>query len=191
MPPHCCNYCLKPIATEAGIKWHIAQSPACHNQWTKLLERTKSAVLNDIDDQPPELMDDDAPGYPYNWENIFDGVDGPKEPLDVPDGHLVHQSRVDVDPGPPNLSKRPSKRVRVEEDREDSPYTEPYPKATATILGKKKTVFESMEAADLKKGKDKWAPFRNEDEWELAQFLMKNLGQTKTDELLKLSFVSE
>ena len=39
MAPNRCNYCLKPIATEAGIKWHIAQSPTCHDQWTKLLER--------------------------------------------------------------------------------------------------------------------------------------------------------
>ncbi|KAH7906526.1 hypothetical protein BJ138DRAFT_1137941 [Hygrophoropsis aurantiaca] len=33
---------------------------------------------------------------------------------------------------------------------------------------------------------NKWAPFRDEDEWELARFLMKNLGQTKIDEFLKL-----
>ncbi|KIM65438.1 hypothetical protein SCLCIDRAFT_22635 [Scleroderma citrinum Foug A] len=52
-------------------------------------------------------------------------------------------------------------------------------------------VFESMEVADLKKGKDEWVPFCDEDEWELAQLLMKNLGQTKTDELLKLSFMQK
>ncbi|KAI6038367.1 hypothetical protein EDC04DRAFT_2868476 [Pisolithus marmoratus] len=32
----------------------------------------------------------------------------------------------------------------------------------------------------------KWAPFQNEGEWELAHFLMKNVGQTKMDEFLKL-----
>ena len=52
-------------------------------------------------------------------------------------------------------------------------------------------MFEAMEAAELKKGKREWVPFRDEDKWELAQFLMKNLGQKKTDELLKLSHVSK
>jgi len=86
----------------------------------------------------------------------------------------------------------------MEEDNGDLPhwpasgcFTEQYPGVTATILGKEKTVFESMEAADLEKGRSEWAPFRDEDEWELAQYLMKSLGKTKIDELLKLSLVSE
>jgi len=198
MPPLCCNYCLKPIATEAGIKRHIAQSPGCHDQWTKLLERTKFTVLNDMDDQPTEQADNDTLGYPYEWEITFDGADNPQDPLNVPDGHLVHPDHADVDPGPPDFSKQPSKRARVEEADEDSRcwpssgrFTEQYLHATTTILGKKKTVFESIEAAELEKGESKWAPFHNEDEWELACFLMKNLGQAKTDELLKLSHVSK
>ncbi|KAI6035763.1 hypothetical protein EDC04DRAFT_2868793 [Pisolithus marmoratus] len=32
----------------------------------------------------------------------------------------------------------------------------------------------------------KWVPFQNEGKWELAHFLMKNMGQTKMDEFLKL-----
>ena len=52
-------------------------------------------------------------------------------------------------------------------------------------------VFELLEAAELEKGEDKWVPFCDEDEWELACFMMKNLRKTKIDELLKLSHVSE
>ncbi|KAI6018454.1 hypothetical protein BKA83DRAFT_4464902 [Pisolithus microcarpus] len=36
-----------------------------------------------------------------------------------------------------------------------------------------------------------WAPFRTEGEWELARFLMKNVGQTKMDEFLKLDIVRD
>ena len=61
----------------------------------------------------------------------------------------------------------------------------------ATILGKEKTVFESQEAAELERGDSEWAPFRDEDKWEFARFLMKNFGKMKIDELLKLSSVSE
>ena len=52
-------------------------------------------------------------------------------------------------------------------------------------------VFESLEAVELERGDSKWAPFQDEDEWELAQYLMKNLGQMKIDEFLKLSSVSK
>ena len=47
-----------------------------------------------------------------------------------------------------------------------------------------------MEAAELENGDNEWAPFRNEDEWELAQFSMQNLGQKKIDKYLKLKLVS-
>jgi len=186
------------MATEAGIKRHIAQSPACRDQWTKLLDRLKFTVSDNADDQAPEKVNDDAPDYSYDWRDALEGIDGADDLLDVPDGHLVHQTHVDTDPGPPDLSELPSKRARVEEDKSHSPrwpssgrFAEQYAGVAATILDKKKTVFESLEAAELEEGGNKWAPFRDEDKWELARFLMKNLGQTKIDELLKLSHVSE
>ena len=186
------------MATEAGIKRHIVQSPACCEQWAKLLDRLKLAVSDDANDQPPEEMNDNVPDYPCEWEDAFDGIDGPNDVLDVPDGHLVHQTCVDVDPGPPDLTEPPSKRAQVEEDNEDSPhwpssgcFTEQYLGVAATILDKKKMVFESLEAIELERGDSKWVPFRDEDEWELARYLMKNLGQRKIDEFLKLSSVSK
>ena len=121
-----------------------------------------------------------------------------EDPLDIPDGHLVHHTHIGINCVPPDLSKPPSKCVQVEEDNGHSPhwpssgcFTEQYMGVAATILGKKKTVFEHLEATELQKGKSEWVPFHDKDEWELAQFLMKNLGQMKIDELLKLSYVSE
>jgi len=58
------------MATEAGIKWHIAQSSVCRDQWLKVLECLKFTVSDNEDDQPPAQMDDNAPDYPYDWENI-------------------------------------------------------------------------------------------------------------------------
>ena len=93
--------------TEAGIKQHIAQSPPCCNQWTKHLDQMKSTVSNDAEDQPLVVTNDDAP----EWGNVFDGMDGADDTLDIPDGHLVHQSHVDDDSGPPDLCKPPSKHM--------------------------------------------------------------------------------
>ncbi|KAI5991711.1 hypothetical protein EDC04DRAFT_2587370 [Pisolithus marmoratus] len=62
---------------------------------------------------------------------------------------------------------------------------------TAKILGSGKTIFESMEQVEAANEQSKWAPFQNEGEWELAHFLMKNIGQTKMDEFLKLDIVQK
>ena len=196
MPPHCCNYCLKPIATEPGIKRHIAQSPVCRKQWTKLLEWMEFTGSNDTDDQLLEQANDNIP---YESVNVFDSINSPDDLLDILDGQLVHQSPVDVDPGPPELCEPPPKHAQMEEDDGDSPpwlssgcFAEQYPGVAATVLlGKKKMVFESLEAAEFEKDESEWAPFHDKDKWELAQFLMKNLGQMKIDELLKLPHVSK
>ena len=196
MAPHCSSYCLKHIATKPGIKRHITQSPACRDHWKRVVERAQFAVTNDKDDQFVEVTNDDTPSY--DWMDDFDDNGSPDSPLNVPEGNLVHHSHIDVHPGPPDLCKPSSKHARVEQDDEDSPhwplsghFTEHYPGMAATILGKEKTVFKSQEAAELERGNSEWAPFCDEDEWEFAHFLMKNLGKTKIDELLKLSSVSE
>ena len=159
------------------------------------MERT---ILNNIDDQLREQMEQDALDYPYKGEDAFDGMDVPDDVIDVPDGHLVHPFRADVDTGPPDVSEPPSKCARVEEEIEDLPkwpaserFTEQYPGVTATVLGKKPTIFKTMEATELENGDNEWALFCNEDEWELAQFSMQNLGQKKIDKYLKLKLVSK
>ncbi|KAH7910151.1 hypothetical protein BJ138DRAFT_969506, partial [Hygrophoropsis aurantiaca] len=46
--------------------------------------------------------------------------------------------------------------------------------------------FDSLKEVELADGENEWAPFRDEDAWELARFLMKNVGQNKIEEFLKL-----
>ena len=157
----------------------------------------KRTVTNNVASQLQEQTDADAPDYPYEGENVFDGMDVADDGIDVPDGHLVDPFRAAVDTGPPDVSELPSKRARIEEEMEDLPcwpasgrFTEQYPGVTATILGKEMTIFESMEAAEFDNGENEWAPFLDEDEWELAQFLMQNVGQKKMDKYLKLKMVS-
>ena len=40
-------------------------------------------------------------------------------------------------------------------------------------------------------GMEPHAPFADEDEWELVRWLMKNVGQKKADDFLKLPIVSD
>ncbi|KAI6030166.1 hypothetical protein EDC04DRAFT_2494887, partial [Pisolithus marmoratus] len=51
------------------------------------------------------------------------------------------------------------------------------------------TVFEEMEKAKYKNCRNQWSPFQSKEEWDLAQFLMKNVGQMKINEFLKLLLI--
>ncbi|KAI6026905.1 hypothetical protein BKA83DRAFT_4463011 [Pisolithus microcarpus] len=89
-----------------------------------------------------------------------------------------------------------SKRACVSDDIDEPPthsstgrFTKAFEGIAAKILGSRKTLFESWEEAEALDDDSMWAPFRDEEEWELARFLMKNIGQNKTDEFLKLGMV--
>lgn len=76
-------------------------------------------------------------------------------------------------------------------DDDDAPerYAEDYnPLHVARILRKSQTAFEIMKDEGL--GETPWSPFSDEDEWELAQFLIKEVSQTAADKFLKLRIVS-
>ncbi|KAI6098435.1 hypothetical protein EDD16DRAFT_1697600 [Pisolithus croceorrhizus] len=71
----------------------------------------------------------------------------------------------------------------VEEDVDDIPDCPSKAHFTQQFIG------VSMEAVETAKKESMWLPFCTEGEWELAHFLMKNVGQTKMDEFLKLNMV--
>ncbi|KAH9929840.1 uncharacterized protein B0H18DRAFT_844151, partial [Fomitopsis serialis] len=51
------------------------------------------------------------------------------------------------------------------------------------------TLFEKWSEERRKLGVDEWAPFENEEEWELFSWLIKHVGQNDIDEFLKLSII--
>jgi hypothetical protein len=58
-------------------------------------------------------------------------------------------------------------------------------------LGTEKTKFEKIRDEQKMDGMEPHAPFADEEEWELVKWLMKNVGQTKADDFLKLPIVSD
>ncbi|KAG2073150.1 hypothetical protein BDR04DRAFT_1011225, partial [Suillus decipiens] len=52
------------------------------------------------------------------------------------------------------------------------------------------TSFEKYQKYKESEGENEWAPFFTRKEWELAEWLIKSLRQTRTDEFLKLLIVS-
>lgn len=108
---------------------------------------------------------------------------------------------------PPEPDAPPvSKRARVEEiEDEDAPgnpryarFIQPYPRPVAEPLlnrrgepVKRKTKFETLLEEQTVGGKQPWEPFASREEWELATWLLTNVGQKATDDYLKLRNVSK
>ena len=80
--------------------------------------------------------------------------------------------------------------VTVGEVDKPERYAEDYPADVSCILRKSQTVFKALKDTFDQNGVTPWAPFKDEAEWELARFLIKEVSQTATDKFLKLSIVS-
>lgn len=98
---------------------------------------------------------------------------------------------------PPSAAITPRlENVQEEEDVADPRtsfvrFVEPFPADAASGLGlrKAKTPFEDRLEVQESKGNDPWEPFTSREEWELAEWLLKNVGQKSTNEFLKLHIV--
>ncbi|KAH9979616.1 hypothetical protein BJV74DRAFT_879411 [Russula compacta] len=94
--------------------------------------------------------------------------------------------------GPENQLESWSHRVTVEEVEDEAApgrFAEEYNSDhVAHVLGESATAFETLREEQIAAGlgEKPWAPFEDEEEWELARWLIKEVSQTATDKFLKL-----
>jgi hypothetical protein len=71
-------------------------------------------------------------------------------------------------------------------------YTKPFPKdkGAGATFGTDRTSFEQIRDDQILLGVEVLGPFESEEEWELAKWLIKNVGHNQTDTFLKLPIVS-
>ena len=91
---------------------------------------------------------------------------------------------------------QPLRRVEIKEIEDvDSPcsrarFTEAYPGQVGKTLGHSETQFERWHQEQENQGESTWVPFEDQAEWDLACWLIRNVGQKSIDEYLKLPIVS-
>lgn len=104
----------------------------------------------------------------------------PEDPGFEPPG-TVAEVPVDVD--------SPYQSQSEDSDRYDD-YIEDFPNAGEPTGKTKRTPFEKIRKTQRKLEEEVWGPFKNEEEWDLARWLItSNVSQTKMDEFLKLPIV--
>ncbi|KAG1767064.1 Zn-finger domain-containing protein [Suillus placidus] len=155
--PHC-GFCAKEMPTLGGVKKHIAGHPDCRRQWELLVE-------NQNDNQADTNTDSHADLYSPHRRS--------------------HSESSNPDAENPAAPKH--RRVTIEEveDEDHTQYFEQCAGAGQT-LREGQTGFERFQQYKEGMGEDQWAPFYDGEEWGLAEWLVKSLGQTRTDDFLKL-----
>ncbi|KAG1784333.1 uncharacterized protein HD556DRAFT_1446796 [Suillus plorans] len=168
--PQCCVFCGKEFPTRGGVKRHITGRPECRRAWELTIEETEATY------------DEDGPQVDFAYDDVGSSF-----------GLPLRRSRSkssDADQGNPPALK--SRRVTIEEVSDEDAvrtnsgrYFKECPDGGRT-LREGETGFESYRKYKKSMGEDEWAPFCDEEEWGLAEWLVKSLGQTRTNDFLKL-----
>jgi hypothetical protein len=104
----------------------------------------------------------------------------PRSPSPIPDAQ----------PNPKRCKAFVEEVMDEDDPRNPSRWHRPYPGRAAETRGTGQTRFEKARTEKGKKDESPWAPFEDEGDWELAQWLMKHAGQNAIDEYLKMGVVS-
>lgn len=179
-----CKYCHQRKPTETALNRHIAHSPICFRSWQDDLCR-----LSSLDSGPESNVNRGTPPM-VDWT--------PHDSL-VDDSNVDAELEVSIQDVPiPYPAKKKTSVHRSSEERDeggdvDNPrsqtrYRRRFPRP-AKILGDGKTKFDTWKEEQDLHGGDEWAPFTNQKEWDLVQWLIKNVGKGSIDEYLKLPIV--
>ncbi|KAJ6580316.1 hypothetical protein B0H10DRAFT_2341498 [Mycena sp. CBHHK59/15] len=112
-------------------------------------------------------------------------VDGPEEPV-APSPETLD---VDTQDPPPSVAKPALAGVAGGEGGSEEPF-DPEQRAGATY-GHSKTMFEHIRDDQILTGCEVLGPFADEEEWELAKWLIKNVGHNQTEVFLKLPIIAD
>lgn len=176
-----CKYCHRRQPTETALNRHIAHSTVCFQAWRDDLLKLSSGNVGSMT-RRAATMDGLMPLESSDNSNV--DVD-----LLIPDNRLPARKKMR------ESSYRPFDETDEAEDVNDAHsqsryrigYSVGYP---IEILGQGMTKFRRWQEEQSLNGTNEWTPFQNQKEWELAKWLIKNVGQKSMDEFLKLPIVS-
>jgi hypothetical protein len=182
-----CVFCLKEFSKAKHVQLHIANTSKCRAAragcaaWTGGIKHRSASPIEDgyISPNPPDL----TPMVPDNADGFAEQIETDYIPKE-------RQATANDD-----ITSNQSQSVgEVEDQNIPGRYAEDYnPANVAHILREAKSTFSTLKEEQNNAGlaEKPWAPFDDEGEWELAQFLIKEVSQMAANKYLKLSIVSE
>jgi hypothetical protein len=190
-----CEFCGKgPFPTHGGLNKHIGRSKDCHgksqlafNSYTSTLWKNAPDARNDLPSSSPpptdETLDAQFEDLEHDLLSVEQNIslDPATETPDLPIPQTPQRNRVTIE----EVSEE-------EETRDSGHYFEEYPtdQKAGAAWGEDQPLFMRTQREQQENGTSKWGPFKDQGEWELAEWLSKNVGQKQTDAFLKLNIVS-
>ncbi len=172
-------YCGRAFQTPRALKLHIAKSP-CRKHWQEELDQLSSDEETsqvDIGDAEP------ATNEPLTYQNSCDDDF-------VMDDPPIYNPQPSGFPLPDHQSKSlPVHMEEVEDEDSCNRYPFGYSAGAAEALGTGESIFQALLKEKNASGQLPWAPFANQDEWELAEFLMKRMNKQSIEEFFDLPIV--
>lgn len=162
-----CNFCKKRLPTESGVSRHVQNTPDCRARWDAALEERHNRYVHGqhISSLSSEVT---------QWQ---------EEHMDI-DTTTISSSHALVCDRPVTVEEIPD-----EDSDEVRRFVQTYASSVAEILGKGETMFEQWRKENDEAQREHFFPFASEDEWELAVWLIQNVGHNKIEEFLKLKVV--
>ena len=186
-----CDYCHKSFENSGQVSRHVAHSEPCRHQWEKDLQNVPAR-------RPARRVPQEENKKHYeNDDHLLEGAD---VDIDLDDYVLVapQASDLNIELHVEGLVEGRLETLEADKHADDTVgsayrharWTEVYPGRVAQGYGRAKTAFDDWRDKQMLTGASQWSPFEDEDEWELTQWLFKNVGQSAIDEYLKLPSVS-
>ncbi|PCH44893.1 hypothetical protein WOLCODRAFT_91051 [Wolfiporia cocos MD-104 SS10] len=197
MSQYRCNFCGKQMPTISGVWRHIAKQQECRLKWEHTIARTAGSISAFDAPDNEELYSESNERLTSHMTTDFTIQDGMANNIEADFRDFVPGSRpLSPVPAADQGDERQQKRARVddvENEEESIPlqgrYIEHFPGNVADVLRHENTTFEMLHSQTLScSDPNQFAPFADEEEWGLAEWLAHNLGQTQTDEYLNLPF---
>jgi hypothetical protein len=196
-----CTFCGKLCATAPGLERHNASTPECKKtsyekfgQYSKSIWDDIPAKPNDSEEPEPRAIDSESDFNNDLLDHFHledDGVQIADETLNGEEINIPQQHPPPQHP-PPQNDPHPHPQHATEEVNDGRRYIEDYPEEylAGATWGHCRPLFESLDEERKREGGNRWTPFEDEDEWQLAEWLIRNVGQKQTDSFLKLPIVS-
>ena len=185
-----CDYCHRSFESSA-LSRHVAHSDSCRHRWEKDLQKISAR-------RPAHLVPQKE--NEKHHENDDELLEGAEVDIDYNDYVLPahNASDLNIELHVEGLVEGRVETREVDENADDTVgsayrhtrWTEAYPGGVAQGYGRAKTTFDDWRDEQMLTGASQWSPFEDEEEWELTQWLFKNVGQSAIDEYMKLPSVS-
>jgi hypothetical protein len=202
---HFCVFCGKgPFSSSAGLKRHIGHSRNCNEaanqKWGTYAKNiwNNAPIRTFTDEEPPisrNTGDEELiPNMPEI--NLEDNLQEFEDDVIANGNQNESQPEAVIPRDPENAPVEPaSLRAAVEdavdEDRSSTYFIEEFPAkfGAGAVWGEEIPFFEKVRQEQDANETSRWGPFEDQDEWELAQWLIRNAGQNQTNSFLNLKIV--